>query len=375
MPVATRAPERSLPAYYWPSARRYVRRTRRTTSVRPERGSTRYTFDVTIVIALTNTVNATRVAADDDPFAALDAFDDADAAAAAAVDARYLELPHQCGGAPPSSAEARVHSLFAGLSARMAAAYTDERARRRGYACADATCAGPNYCVHHWLAPVALEVAAAHVVYAHQEPLFDERRDDIERGAAAVEQLLRLHVSPATLRRAGADVGRLSALGYTLEALVTTHGYELEALVDGLALDSTAALVALRFTPLLWRDRAHFPVVVFTERVGVRAHDLAGYKLSYTALVDAFGLALDELVLLGYTAPVLVAALGMAADDVVRACGAAELGGYGAAWTYAALGWSGELFDALMPARTLTSDAYERFADVVAVARYAPPVV
>lgn len=343
----------------WPSVRRYVLRPR-TLSVR--------THDARVVVVATHprTVDAALAIASD-PFAALDAVDERGGTASA--DTQYLELPRQPGGPPPRSADARVASLLTSLSTRLAAVAGDNRAAA-GHTCVDGACAGPAYCVHHWLAPVRLDVAAAHVTYAHTEPLHDESRgDDIERGAAAVARLLTMHVAPATLRRAGADIGRLSALGYTLESLVVDWGYELEALVEGLGLDSVDALVALRFSPLLWRDRDRFPLVVFTERLGVRASLVAAYKLSYATLTSAFGLRLDELVLLGYRAPTLVAGLGMTADDVVVACGAAELAGYDAAWTYAALDWNTALFDALLPARSLTSDAYDRFADVVAGAR------
>jgi len=290
-------------------------------------------------------------------------------AAPAPSSARYFELPHEPGGPAPAS-DARLSALFASMSGRLAEAMAG--GERRGFACADADCGGPVYCVHHWLRPVQLETAAAAVTYASAAP-FDARLDDVTRGAAVVASLLEANVSPATLHRCGADVGRLSALGHTLESLGAR--YDLEDLIDGLRLATPAALVALRFSPFLWRNRERFPLVLFTERMGVRAAALACYKLSYRSLVTGFGLSVDELVLLEYDAPTLAAAFEMRAEHVAAAVAEAEAAGYDAAWFYAAFRWTGPLFDTLCAPSVRAQlagvhrDAYARFIDTVAVQR------
>ena len=230
-----------------------------------------------------------------------------------------------------------------------------------GGTCVSIECGGPGYCVHRHLAPIARS-AIAHW-RAFDAPWPGAAGSNVRAASAAVAALLEARVHPRDWRRCGADAERLSALGYDIDVVVRHYGFLLEDVLAGLGVDDWTAVRAFGFDASMLADRDHFPVVVLAApplRTSAREL-LRCTSVSYETLVDEYGLTHEELLVLGFSAPLLVA-LGMRGEHVFAALAHPHVRARGTAWWARALGFTAPLAAKLLPPYSTLASEQDRAA-------------
>lgn len=198
--------------------------------------------------------------------------------------AHYAALPHEPGNdgtqpTPLAVFAARFRSDAESAPLRVPAA--DAPPDRATVRCTSTECVGAALCVHVTLdAPPSDDAAEAFALYTVVESPVGART------LARVHALLSAGAAPADLQRAGATASVLASLGITLADLVSLHGYPLEDVVAGLALD-WRRLLMLNFHWVQLKAHDVFPLSVLAPLIGDGERLLDTFDVTYRQLASA----------------------------------------------------------------------------------------